>query len=149
MKSFYACLDTAFVKYVPQPLQHLAIHEKARKLGGQVSYYTMEDITAMAGHGSVRAKIDEDPVDEGIIYFTLRQFCYGESLDLTFLRYILDKGYGVHFAREDISIFNTGDLDSQFPMLYSTQQLWNRDDDQETWRSVWEQLTNVEQDQLH
>ena len=143
MKSYYSCLDVAFVKYVPQRLQHLAIADKAGKLDGQVSFYTMEDFKTLSKQLSLRAKLEEQPPIEGIIYFTLRQFCYGSGLDLKMLRLILGKGYEVHFAREDISIPDLESLDQVFPMLYSAQVLWERDDNRDNWHPVWNTLGQV------
>ena len=101
MKAYYACLDTGFVKYCPQPLQHLAIANKASKLGGKVGYYTMEDFVGLPFQGSIKSKIEDKPDVAGFIYFSVRQYFYGGSFDLKFLNFVLDQGYEVHFARED------------------------------------------------
>ena len=138
MKAYYACLDTGFVKYCPQPLQHLAVANKASKLDGSISFYTMEDFDCLAFQTTVKSKIEEKPSVVGIIYFTIRQFFYGGCLDLKFMRFILDRGYEVHFAREDISIPTKQSLDDLFPMLYSTQQLLERDESRSNWRPVWD-----------
>ena len=144
MRSFYASLDTAFVKYCPQPMQHVVVADKARKLGGEISFYTMEDFNSLAFQGAMRAKIEERPPVEGMVYFTLRQFCYGDRLDLDFMKFILNSGFEVHFAREDISIENLSTLDDAFPMLYSAEHLWRRDASQDYLRPVWESLSTAE-----
>lgn len=144
MKAYYACLDTGFVKYCPQPLQHLAIGNKASKLDGSVSFYTMEDFDGLAFQGAAKSKIEEKPAVAGIIYFTVRQFFYGGGLDLKFMKFILDRGYEVHFAREDISIPNMASLDDIFPMLYSAQHLVGRDEPRDSWRPVWDWLSENE-----
>ena len=138
MKAYYACLDAGFVKYCPQPLQHLAVGNKASKLDGSISFYTMEDFDCLAFQTTVKSKIEENPPVDGIIYFTMRQFFYGGSFDLKFMRFILDRGYEVHFAREDISIPTSESLDELFPMFYSTQQLLERDEHRGNWRPVWD-----------
>lgn len=138
MKAYYSCLDTGFVKYCPQSLQHLAVANKAGKLGGEVSFYTMEDPGALAFQGAVKAKIEENPAVDGIIYFTVRQFFYGGNFDLKFLKFVLDQGYEVHFAREDISILNRDNLADLYPILYSSRYLLDRDEDREYWRPVWD-----------
>ena len=138
MKAYYACLDTGFVKYCPQPLQHLAVANKASKLDGGISFYTMEDFETLAFQTTAKGKIEEKPEVAGIIYFTVRQFFYGGSLDLKFMRFILDRGYELHFAREDISIPNSASLDDVFPMLYSAQHLLERDEPRDSWRPVWD-----------
>lgn len=140
MKAYYACLDTGFVKYCPQSLQHLAIGHKAAKIGGEISFYTMEDFDSLEIQGTARRKINERPAVEGLIYFTVRQFFYGGTLHLDFLRFVLEQGYEVHFAREDISISDKESLDDIFPILYSSQKLFERDEDREFWRPVWDSL---------
>lgn len=144
MKSFYACLDTGFVKYAPQPLQHLAVADKARKLGGQISFYTMEDFNSLATQGAMRAKIEDKPAVDGVIYFTIQQFFYGGIFNLEFLKFILDRGYEAHFAREDLSIPTRESLDRAFPMLYSSRYLLERDGSRDYWRPVWHLLGNSE-----
>ncbi len=144
MKAYYACLDTGFVKYCPQPLQHLAIGNKASNLDGSVSFYTMEDFETLANQGTAKGKIEEKPAVSGIIYFTVRQFFYSGKFDLRFMRYILERGYEVHFAREDISIPNFEALDEVFPMLYSAQHLLDRDEPRDSWRPVWDWVSENE-----
>lgn len=142
MTDYYACLDTGFVKYCPQPLQHLAVADKASKLGGGISFYTMEDFRGLPFQGAVKAKIEERPAVAGIIYFTVRQFFYGGHFDARFLRFVLDQGYEVHFAREDISITSKGRLADLYPILYSSQYLLERDGDRDYWRPVWDWVKN-------
>ena len=138
---YYACLDTGFVKYCPQSLQHLAVANKASKLGGSISFYTMEDFRSLRSQGTARAKIEEKPAVAGIIYFTVRQFFYGGAFDVKMLRFILDEGYEVHFAREDISILTREDLNDLFPILYSARYLLDRDETPDYWRPVWDRIT--------
>lgn len=140
MTEYYACLDTGFVKYCPQPLQHLAVANKASKLGGSISFYSMEDFRGLAFQGAAKAKIEEKPAVAGMIYFTVRQFFYGGAFDVKMLRFILDRGYEVHFAREDISIKSKENLEDLFPILYSAQHLLERDETPDYWRPVWDQM---------
>jgi hypothetical protein len=142
MKAYYACLDCAFVKYAPQPLQHLAVANKASKQGGEVSFYTLEDFDTLSYQGAAKSKLAERPAVNGLIFFTMRQFFYG-SLNLEFLNSILDQGYEVHFAREDVSIHNKEELDQIFPMIYSSYQLMQRDEPREYWRPVWDALDDI------
>ena len=78
--------------------------------------------------------IEEKPLVDGVIFFTLRQFFYGGNLNLKTLNYILESGYETHFAREDISICSKEDLDRAFPMIYSTYYLLERAEMQDSWR---------------
>ncbi|MQF95822.1 MAG: hypothetical protein FI731_09110 [SAR202 cluster bacterium] len=142
MKSYYACLDCAFVKYAPQPLQHMAVANKASTQGGEVSFYTLEDFGTLANQGVAKSKLAEKPRVDGIIFFTLRQFFYG-GLHMDFLKSILEQGYEVHFAREDISINSKEELDTMFPMLYSSYQLMHRDEPRDQWKPVWDALDDI------
>lgn len=141
MKNFYSCLDTGFIKYVPQPLQHLAISDKAGKLGGKVVFYTAEDFETLESQGVIKAKVQEKSEKfDGIIFFTLKQFFYGGKLNFKFLKFILDSGYEVHFARENISISNIEALYRAFPILYAAQYVSERDDPRDFWKPVWNWL---------
>lgn len=140
MKNYYAYLDAGFVKYVPQSLQHLSIGDKASKLGGGISFYTAEDFESLASQGAIREKLDERPMIDGIICFTMRQFFYGGSLNLKLLNQILGNGYEVHFSRENVSIPDKGSLERLFPMFYSSQKLLQRDEPRNSWRPIWDQL---------
>ena len=143
MKSYYACLDTAYVKYVPQPLQHLSVSNKANKLAGEVTFYTMEDMGSLASQGAMRAKLEERPAVDGIICFSMQQFFYSGKLNLKLLSNVLDSGYEIHFSKEDISIPTRESLDHLFPMLYSSQRLWERDGSRDFWRPIWDQLDDA------
>jgi len=143
MKSYYSCLDCASVRQVPQPLQHLAIADKADKLGGTVVFYTAEEFETLASQEIMRIKIGESPEVAGIIFFTLRQFGYGDGLNLEFLNSILQDSYEVHFAREDLSITNLAELDSCFPLLFAYDHVSRRDEEMPFEQRL-EQLGTVE-----
>ncbi len=148
MKNYYSCLDAGFIKYVPQSLQHLANGEKAKKLGGKIIFYTAEDFKTLPSHGVIKAKMDEKQANiNGIIFFTLRQFFYGGSFNYKFLKQILNKGYEVHFAREDISVNNQARLDELFPIFYATQYVIKRDEAQSSWQHLLEAYEPCEQKQ--
>jgi len=138
MKSFFSCVDTGYVKYAPQPLQHLANADKAKKCGGKITFYTGEDFETLESQNVIKTKIEEENLNiNGIIFFTLKQFFYGRKLNFIFLRSILEKGYEVHFSRENISILNIEELYKIFPILYATKYVTNRDASREYWKSVW------------
>ncbi|OGX27142.1 MAG: hypothetical protein A2787_02110 [Omnitrophica WOR_2 bacterium RIFCSPHIGHO2_01_FULL_48_9] len=149
MKSYYSCLDAGFVKYAPQSLQHLANGEKAKKLSGKIIFYTAEDFKTLPSHGVIKAKMDEKQANiDGIIFFTLRQFFYGGRFDYKFLKYVLDEGYEVHFAREDISVENQQRLDELFPIFYATQFVIKRDEAESSWDHITGPYERIDQEQI-
>ena len=140
LKTYYSWIDTAFVKYAPQPLQHLAAHNQVTKLGGKIVFYNGEDFETLSTHSVVRAKIEQKPEVDGIIFFTVKQFFNKGKLNLLFLQWILDQGYEVHFSRENVSIFNKAILDDFFPLLYATHFVSQRDEPRQVWKPVWDLL---------
>ena len=140
MKDFYSWSDVGFVKYVPQPIQHIVMADKASKAGGRVAFYSGEDFETMKTQGVFREKLAERPSIDGIVFFTLKQFCYGENLNFDLLRETLDSGYEVHFARENMSIVEPASLEELYPMLYTTQFILERDEPRDAWRDVWDEL---------
>lgn len=140
MKGFYGCLDAGFVKYVPQPLQHLALANKASKLGGELLFYTAEDFETLVSQGTIKAKMAEQPAVDGFIFFTIRQFFYGEKLNLNLMNSMLDQKYEIHFAREDLSIPTAESLEMAYPMIYSTCHVLKRDSSDEFWRPIWNSM---------
>jgi hypothetical protein len=140
MKVYYSCPDTGFVKQVPQPLQHLAIGSMAEKLGGKVVFYTMEDFETLASQGVIRHKVMQHPDIHGVIFFRLQQFCYGERPNLAFVRMILQAGYELHFARENLSLTTPEAADAFYPLIYSHHYLAGRDENRAFWQPVWDWL---------
>lgn len=141
MKDYFSCPDTGFLKYVPQPIQHIVIADKAGKLDGKITFYSAEDFETLTTQGVIKSKLAGRPPVSGIIFFTLKQFCYGEKLNFALLTDILKSGYEIHFARENISILDLPNLDEIFPMLYATQIVQDRDEPRESWRDVWNVLS--------
>jgi len=139
MKTYYSCIDIAFVRYVPQFMQHLASNSKAEKLGGKITFYTSEDFLTLQTHSAIKSKIKEssDKVD-GIIFFTLRQFFNHGEFNMKFVKEILAQGKEVHFARENLSITSLADLDRVFPIIFATQHGTQRDETKEYWKPIFE-----------
>ena len=77
----------------------------------------------------MRLKVAESPQVAGVIFFTLRQFGYGDHLNLEFLESMLRSGYEVHFAREDISITSEAELERQFPLMFAYDHVTRRDEE--------------------
>jgi hypothetical protein len=107
MKKFYSFPDQGFVRFIPQPLQHLAIKEKAQSVGGSIIFYYMEDMVTVASQSVLLSKL---PIissnSHGIVFFSLHQFRYGNGFNLKLMKHILDKKMVIHFARENFSILN-------------------------------------------
>lgn len=125
MKSFYSCTDNGLI--VPQPIQHVIIRNAAQKAGGAVTFYGAEDPLVLEFQPFIRVKLKRTPGLDGVVFFTLQQFMYGESFDYKLLREILASGLEVHFAREGISLLNEKDLDDAFAFIASIDFTKRRD----------------------
>jgi hypothetical protein len=128
MKSFYSCIDAGGL-VVPQPIQHLAIRDKAQKAGGAVTFYGSEEAKTLKSQAFIRAKLRRSKGLDGVIFFSLHQFRYGPDFNFKLLKEILGLGLEVHFAREGLSILNAGQLDELFPFLTSVDYTARRDRD--------------------
>ena len=126
MKNFYSCLDYSCVDLVTQPLQHVCNGDMAKQNGGSISFYTIEGPDTLAGQDVIRAKIEEKPTVDGIVFFRLMQFLQGEKFDFDLLKKIIDLGYEVHFTREKLSIVDEHELNEQFETLYCYELLLNK-----------------------
>lgn len=140
MKQYYSWIDTAFVKYAPQPLQHLAANDQAGRVGGKIVFYNAEDFVTLSTHAVIKAKIEQKPDIAGIIFFTLKQFFNNGRLNFLFLKFILERGYEVHFSRERIQIPSKEVLNKLFPLLYATHYVTQRDEPRHFWKPVWDVL---------
>ena len=129
MKAFYSVPDTASVREVPQPVQHLAIGAQAARLGGEIAFYTMEDRYTLRTHEVIRGKLAEHPAIDGVIFYRLAQFFSGGAFDAVALREILVAGYAVGFARERIALADVAAFDRAFPLLATCGRLDVRDRD--------------------
>ena len=136
MKNYYSWIDTAFVKYAPQPLQHLAANDQASRLGGKIVFYNAEDFETLSTHSVIKKKIEQKPKIDGVIFFTLKQFFNNGKLNFQFLKFIIERGYEVHFSRERVQIMSKEVLDELFPILYATQYVSERDEPRHFWKPV-------------
>ena len=121
---YYSCLDSKL--YSPQPEQHLLCTRKAKKEKGQIVFYGAEEFSVLEYQPYILEKIKRTKDIDGVIFFTLNQFCYSNKLNLDLLHNILKLNKSIHFAREDISIYNYKDLKSYLPMLISYQNSFSR-----------------------
>jgi hypothetical protein len=143
MKAFYSVPDTASIREVPQPVQHLANGAQANRLGGEIVFYTMEDRYTLRSHEVIRGKLAERPGIDGVIFYRLAQFVHDGVADVATLRWILDRGYTIAFARERISIAGAADLDRLFPLLVTCGRLDRRDHERALVRALLPALAEV------
>lgn len=107
-KSFYSCIDPLFVGINAE--QHDVINTMAKKENGKIIFYGAEDYFVAESQPFILPKLIRTNNIDGVIFFTLNQFCYGESINLKLLVNILKLEISVHFAREALSIQNLNDL---------------------------------------
>ncbi|HTX02976.1 MAG TPA: hypothetical protein VMD07_04795 [Candidatus Acidoferrales bacterium] len=124
---YYAVPDTSYVREVPQPLQHLANGDMAKRLGGEIVFYTMEDHYTLRSMEVILGKLADKPAIDGVVFFRLAQFFDGGRLQLGLMRKILELGYSVAFARERMSIPDVATLRSMYPLMWSCAYLETRD----------------------
>lgn len=125
MKSFFSWIDVPIT--TPQPIQHLAIREHARKAGGAaITFYGSEDIKTLKSQSSILEKLRKSRGIDGVVFFSLYQFGYGPSFNFKLMREILRMGLEVHFAREGLSIRDEKALDALFPLLLSVDYVKRR-----------------------
>jgi len=112
MKQFYVCIDALLP--APQPEQHELCRKKALLEGGQIVFYGAEEYSVARHQPFILNKLQRSTDLAGVIFFTIDQFCYGEEFNLLLLTNILNLPLSVHFARENISLQNTSDLNERF-----------------------------------
>lgn len=133
MKAFYSCIDATLP--APQPEQHLVIREKARKEGGAITFYGAEEYRSVGVQSFILPKLKRTGGLDGVVFFTLNQFRYSESLNVKLMLAILELGLEIHFAREDVSLRSRGDLERCLDFLLVVDYTKRRDADVE-WRRV-------------
>ncbi len=128
MKRFYSCIDGGLP--VPQPIQHLAIHDKAKKANGAVTFYGAEEVRVLGTQPFIKTKLEKlqrcKDVD-GVIFYTIHQFRYDDTFNFDLMRHILGMNLEMHFARERLSILKLNELDELFPFLNSVDFTHRRD----------------------
>ena len=107
-KSFYSCIDTFFEGTNAE--QHDVINNMAKKENGKIIFYGAEDYFVADSQPFILPKLMRTKNIDGVIFFTLNQFCYSDSINLKLLVNILKLEISVHFAREAITIKNLNDL---------------------------------------
>ncbi len=115
MMQFYSCIDGLLP--APQPEQHELSRKKAAKEGGQIVFYGAEEYRVAAFQPFILGKLRRTPGVDGVVFFTIDQFCYGERFNLKLLSKILEANFSVHFAREDLSFYSLEELRANFLVL--------------------------------
>jgi hypothetical protein len=115
MKQFYSCIDAYLPS--PQPEQHAVISRKADKEDAAVVFYGAEEVRVAQAQPFILSKLKRTPGLDGVIFFSINQFCYSEKLNLKLIFDILDLGLSVHFAREDISLYSKSEAREKFIII--------------------------------
>lgn len=119
-KSFYSCIDTFYL--TPSAEQHNIINAEAKRENGKIIFYGSEDYFVAASQPFILPKLKRTKNIDGVIFFTLNQFCYGESFNFKLLIDILKLKISVHFARECLSIKNLNDFKVKYVDLLAYYQ---------------------------
>lgn len=118
VKQFYSCTDVTMP--APQPEQHLAANKKASLENGQIISYGAEDIINFKNQMFILDKVQKIIKNiDGVVFFTVDQFCYSETINLKLLKNLIDHKLEVHFSRENISIYNPNDFEKIADSLLS------------------------------
>ena len=117
MNAYYSCLDSFLT--TPQAEQHYWIKKMAETKNGQVVFYGAEEYFVSNFQPFILNKLKRTPNLNGVIFFTIDQFCYGVELNISLMIEIIKTGLSIHFAREKISILNNNQLERQYLELLS------------------------------
>ena len=121
---YYSCLDSKLTS--PQPEQHYIINKKAEKENGQIVFYGSEEFSVFEHQPYIYEKVKRTKFIDGVIFFTLDQFCYADKFNFNLLKNFLDNKKTIHFAREDISLYSFNDLDYNLPLFISYQNTFSK-----------------------
>ena len=117
IKSYYSCLDAKLTS--PQSEQHLVCQSKAKKENGEIVFYGLEEYRVFKLQPFIYEKLINTPNLDGVIFFTINQFCYSDKFNISLICKIIRKKLEIHFAREDISFTNLISLKKSLPLIYS------------------------------
>jgi hypothetical protein len=115
VKQFYSCIDALLP--APQPEQHELSKRKADKEGGHIVFYGAEEYRAVAYQPFILPKLVRTPGIDGVIFFSIDQFCYGKKFNLKLMKDIISLGLSIHFAREDLSFTSFEEITTEFITL--------------------------------
>jgi hypothetical protein len=116
-KSFYCCIDSLLP--ATQPEQHIICEKIAKLNNGKIVFYGAEDILVRNQQPFIFEKLKRTPKINGVIFFTLEQFYFENNFNIKLIKNIINKKLSIHFARENISYFNSKKLKKDLPEIYS------------------------------
>ena len=110
MKNFIAQIDISIIEIVPQKAQ-IEILKNFLKKNEEIINYSIENKESRNDFLSLKKLLKNSKNINGVIFFSLIQFCYNDSNELNyeFLKKILKK-YEIIFFREALRIKNLKDL---------------------------------------
>ena len=117
VKSFYCCIDSLLP--ATQPEQHIICENIANSNNGKIVFYGAEDVLVTKQQPFIYDKLRRTPQIDGVIFFTINQFCYENAININLIKKIIDLKISIHFARENISYFNQKEFKKDLPDIYS------------------------------
>lgn len=124
IKSFYCCIDSLLP--ATQPEQHIICEKIASLNNGKIIFYGAEDVLVTKYQPFIYEKLRRTPKIDGVIFFTIDQFCYENTFNINLIRKIIELKISIHFARENISYFNLKEVKNDLPQIYSYFYSFNR-----------------------
>ena len=116
-KLFYSCLDSSLS--APQPEQHLLCNHKAKNEKWKIVFYGTEEFRVLKHQPFILNKLKRTPNIEGVIFFTINQFFYGNKPNLALMKNILENNFMISFARENLNINSVKDFKIKLPLILS------------------------------
>ena len=71
-------------------------------------------------------KLCRTPKIDGVIFFTIDQFCYENTFNIDLIRKIIELKISIHFAWVNIWYFNLKEVKNDLPQIYSYFYSFNR-----------------------
>lgn len=105
-KKYLALLDIVITEIVSQKLQVSLIKDYITKNNGDLVFYSTENHSTFQNLNILRHKIKEKINVDGIIFYSLLQFCYSKKNNINLMEQILEKKIELTFIRENITIKN-------------------------------------------
>ena len=124
IKSFYCCIDSLLP--ATQPEQHIICEKIANFNNGKIIFYGAEDVLVTKHQPFIYEKLLRTPKIDGVIFFTIDQFCYENTFNIDLFQKIIGLKMSMHFARENISYFNLKEVKKDLPQIYSYFYSFNR-----------------------
>ncbi len=116
-KSFYCCIDSLLP--ATQPEQHILCNKISEQNNGKIIFYGAEEVLVLKDQPYIYKKLKRTPNIDGVVFFTVDQFCYGEKFNLNLMKKILKLQMSIHFAREQVSFNSIEDLANKLPIIIS------------------------------